>query len=515
MVPFTLSPFPLWAVHISDGVLSFPWLVGGFVVAAGLMLLGSFRVRDEEIPRIALLAAAFFVASLIHVRVGPTSVHLVLNGLVGVLLGRRAALAIPLGLFLQAALIGHGGYTTLGVNSCVLTLPALFAGVLYATLVRLPGVRKRWFRTGLVAVGAFVSLVGIVFCVVLLATNRLGSLAFVDVSPAEATAFHPATLTTSALLALAVAWLERRLDHAPEFPLGLLVGVSTVLLTLAINAVTLLWGGAEDWHSLVVLVFVAHLPIAVLEGIVLGFTVAFLSRVKPELLGSYAGPWREDSPHPPAEAHEADYFAAPSSDIPPAPAPESRERGKIALPPPALLLAVAAGLLFAGNAQAHRLEAECKVLPGNKVRVESWFDLTGESPVGAPVQVFRPGKELLTEGKLDEKGLFVFSFAKLEDLTVVVSAGAGHRKEVTIPRADLMKAQADEQSTEVPDGGEQPVEESAIPLSSRAARVEIKDILTGVALLLALAAFALTLRNTRALQELQRRRSAEPPESFR
>jgi cobalt/nickel transport system permease protein len=501
-----LPPFPLWAVHISDGVLSLPWLVGGFVVAAGLMLLGSFRVRDEEIPRIALLAAAFFVASLIHVRVGPTSVHLLLNGLVGVLLGRRAALAIPLGLFLQAALIGHGGYTTLGVNSCVLTLPALFAGVLYATLVRLPGVRQRWFRTGLVAVATFLSLVGIVFCVVLLATNRLGSLAFVDVSPAEAVAFHPATLGVSALLALTAAWLERRLDHAPEFPLGLLVGVSTVLLTLSLNAITLLWGGAEDWHSLVVLVFVAHLPIAVLEGIVLGFTVAFLSRVKPELLGSYAGHWREDAPHPPAEGHEAGYFAPPSREIQQAPAAEARERGKIALPPPALLLALAAGVLFAGNAQAHRLEAECKVLPGNKVRVESWFDLTGESPVGAAVQVFRPGKELLTEGKLDEKGLFVFPFTRAEDLTVVVSAGAGHRKEVTIPRADLMKAQSDEQPPESTNGSGQPDKESAVPLSSRATRIEIKDILTGLALLLAMAAFALAWRNARMLEALKRQR---------
>src|SRR5215470_1715186 len=151
--------FDLWAVHISDGVLAAPWWLGGFLVAGLLGLFGAWRIREEEIPQVALLTAAFFVASLIHVRVGPTSVHLLLNGLVGVVLGRRAALAIPLGLFLQAALIGHGGYTTLGVNSCVMTLPALFAGGLYAVLVRLPGVRRRWFRTSLVAVAAFISLV--------------------------------------------------------------------------------------------------------------------------------------------------------------------------------------------------------------------------------------------------------------------------------------------------------------------------------------------------------------------
>jgi hypothetical protein len=31
--------------------------------------------------------------------------------------------------------------------------------------------------------------------------------------------------------------------------------------------------------------FVAHLPLAVVEGFVLGFVVSFLARVKPELLG--------------------------------------------------------------------------------------------------------------------------------------------------------------------------------------------------------------------------------------
>src|SRR6059058_3243964 len=125
---------PLWAVHISDGVLACPWWSGGFLLTGVLALLGARRIRDEEIPQIAILTAAFFMASLIHVPVPPTSVHLLLNGLVGVTLGRRAALAIPVGLFLQAALLGHGGFTALGVNSCVMTLPALAAAGLFGLL---------------------------------------------------------------------------------------------------------------------------------------------------------------------------------------------------------------------------------------------------------------------------------------------------------------------------------------------------------------------------------------------
>lgn len=81
--------YPLLAVHISDGVVTWPWLAGGFALAALLTAAAMFKVRDEEIPRIALMTAAFFVASLIHVPIGPTSVHLLLNGLLGVVVGRR------------------------------------------------------------------------------------------------------------------------------------------------------------------------------------------------------------------------------------------------------------------------------------------------------------------------------------------------------------------------------------------------------------------------------------------
>src|SRR5262249_24058426 len=58
----------------------------------------------------------------------PTSVHLILNGLVGVVLGRRAPLAVAVGLTLQYLLLSHGGLTTLGINTCIVALPALAGG---------------------------------------------------------------------------------------------------------------------------------------------------------------------------------------------------------------------------------------------------------------------------------------------------------------------------------------------------------------------------------------------------
>ncbi|HZT82304.1 MAG TPA: CbiM family transporter [Gemmataceae bacterium] len=281
----------LWAVHISDGVLTEAWWVGGFVAAGVLALVGAWRIQEEQIAQTALLTAAFFVASLVHVRVGPTSVHLLLNGLVGVVLGRRAALAIPVGLAMQAALLGHGGFSTVGVNSCVMVLPALLAWWLFAGLHRLPWLRRPWFRAALVAVSTLAWTLSLVYSIALLVTNGL-SRQELDTSWANRLTFHPATLALAGLLAGLAAWLERRLENAPEFPLGLLVGEVTVLATLALNCLVLLWGSEEKeaWRPLALLVFVAHLPIAAVEGIVLGFTVGFVARVKPQLLGWKAPP---------------------------------------------------------------------------------------------------------------------------------------------------------------------------------------------------------------------------------
>jgi len=85
-------------------------------------------VQDREIPGLALMTSAFFAASLIHVRIGPTSVHLLLHGLVGAVAGPGTMIPIVVGLIMQALLFAHGGVTTLGVNAVMIGLPAVAAG---------------------------------------------------------------------------------------------------------------------------------------------------------------------------------------------------------------------------------------------------------------------------------------------------------------------------------------------------------------------------------------------------
>jgi cobalt/nickel transport system permease protein len=119
-------------MHISDGVLSFPVIVVGWIIALVMNAVILWRCKSrhdmaEEIPKISIMTGAFFVASLVHVSIGPTSVHLLLTGLLGVILGIMAFPAMLVGLTLQAFLFQHGGITTIGINNVMMGVPALLA----------------------------------------------------------------------------------------------------------------------------------------------------------------------------------------------------------------------------------------------------------------------------------------------------------------------------------------------------------------------------------------------------
>ncbi|MBP1910074.1 cobalt transporter CbiM [Methanolobus bombayensis] len=123
-------------MHISDGVLSFQVIATGWIIALILNAIILWRCKSrhdmaEEIPKISIMTGAFFVASLVHVSIGPTSVHLLLTGLLGVVLGIMAFPAMLVGLTLQAFLFQHGGITTIGINNVMMGIPALLAYLIF------------------------------------------------------------------------------------------------------------------------------------------------------------------------------------------------------------------------------------------------------------------------------------------------------------------------------------------------------------------------------------------------
>jgi cobalt/nickel transport system permease protein len=122
-------------MHLSDGIVTAPILAGGTAVAAVGLAVGLKKLKPENVPRVAILSSTFFVASLIHVPMGPISVHLVLNGVHGLLLGWAAFPSIFVALTFQMLLFHFGGITVLGLNTLAMAFPAVVVYLLFGKLV--------------------------------------------------------------------------------------------------------------------------------------------------------------------------------------------------------------------------------------------------------------------------------------------------------------------------------------------------------------------------------------------
>ena len=119
-------------MHISEGVLSGPVLISGGALAAAGTAIGLKKLDYDRIAQAGILSATFFVVSLIHIPIGPSNAHLILNGLVGLLLGWAAFPVILVALVLQAMLFQFGGITALGVNTMIMALPAVLCYLVFS-----------------------------------------------------------------------------------------------------------------------------------------------------------------------------------------------------------------------------------------------------------------------------------------------------------------------------------------------------------------------------------------------
>ena len=196
-------------MHIVDGALTLEVVAGGAVLAAGGIAIGLRKLPMEKIPVAGVLSATFFVASLVHVPLGPSSVHLIMNGLAGLILGWAAFPALFVGLLLQAVFFGFGGLTVLGVNTVNIALPAV---IVYYTC-----------RRGV----------------------------------------------ASSTPTIAAIW-------------GLAGGALAIALTTLVVALSLMLSG-DEYIPAAKLVFFAHVPVMVIEGLLSGAAVLLARRVKPEL----------------------------------------------------------------------------------------------------------------------------------------------------------------------------------------------------------------------------------------
>lgn len=163
-------------MHIPDGFLAPDICLAGYALTGGvtwysLRQINRDRYIQANIPKASLLTAAFFVASLIHIPLPPTSVHLIFNGLMGAVLGYYAFPAILIGLFFQAVMFQHGGMSTLGVNAIILGTPAIAAYHLFRQRENLQGEKQLVTKILSFASGAGALLLSAAIFVILLVTN--------------------------------------------------------------------------------------------------------------------------------------------------------------------------------------------------------------------------------------------------------------------------------------------------------------------------------------------------------
>ena len=192
-------------MHISEGILSPPVLIGGTVLSAAAVVRGLRELDDEDIPRAAVLTAAFFVASLIHVPVGFSSAHLILNGLLGIILGWAAFPSILVALVLQAVIFNFGGLTVMGVNTFLLAAPAVLCRALFVPVLRRSHSRIAFALVGALAGGLAVTLSGLLGAAAIAASGR----GFRPVAGALLAVHLPVIITEALVTAGIVSFLSR------------------------------------------------------------------------------------------------------------------------------------------------------------------------------------------------------------------------------------------------------------------------------------------------------------------
>ena len=205
-------------MHIPDGFLPAAVCGAGYAATAASTWYSLRKINQredprEDIPKASLLTAAFFVVSWIHIPVPPASVHLVLNGLLGAMLGYFAFPAILIGLFFQAVMFQHGGLTTLGVNAIIMGAPAILSYHIFQIRSKL----RRGSRLTTGIFGFLAGFVGIAVAVLLFVVILLTNI------PAE---FNAET-ERAAIYALALS----------HMPLMLIEGAFTALVAIFLQRV--------------------------------------------------------------------------------------------------------------------------------------------------------------------------------------------------------------------------------------------------------------------------------------
>ena len=146
-------------MHISEGVLSAGMLAFGWAGTIAGISYGLKKTDPDKIIKTALISSAFFLASLVNVRIGPSSTHLTLLAPMGLILGEAVFPAVFVALMLQAVLFGFGGIVVLGANTFIMGSASFITHIIFGRLIRESSGRFRVMILSFMA-GAFAVVIG-------------------------------------------------------------------------------------------------------------------------------------------------------------------------------------------------------------------------------------------------------------------------------------------------------------------------------------------------------------------
>jgi len=191
-------------MHLADGVLSAPVIAVTYGASIASMAFAAKKIVDEDIPKISLMAGTFFAVSLISIPVPPTSVHPLICGLIGIILGAKAPLAFFVALLLQALLFKHGGITSLGANTIMLSVPAYLSYLMYK---KMP-IKKPAIKAGII--GALSVVMTVIILIILLAlTDQRFAQGDFSVIKIAALSHVPIMAIEGILTAFAIGFIEK------------------------------------------------------------------------------------------------------------------------------------------------------------------------------------------------------------------------------------------------------------------------------------------------------------------
>jgi len=129
-------------MHIPDGLMdplvSMIGWIEFLVVLAGVMLLSRDRIKEKNLPRVAVLSAGIFVAQMLNFPIGGgTTGHLIGGALFAIIAGPMVAvIGMTVVLLIQGLLFGDGGITALGLNGLNMAVIAPLTGWGVYTLLK-------------------------------------------------------------------------------------------------------------------------------------------------------------------------------------------------------------------------------------------------------------------------------------------------------------------------------------------------------------------------------------------